>query len=203
MQLNPITKGFSGRRIVLGALLLLCAESGAGEQRLQWWRDAKFGLFIHWGPVCLTGQEIGWSRGGERRGHRTESNPQGTPVQIYDNLFRHFCPSLFDADQWVRTARSAGMRYMVFTSKHHDGFCNFDSELTDHKITHPASPFGRDIVAELAEACQKTGMRFGLYYSQPDWHHPDYRTNDHHRYVQYLHGQVRELLSRYLSLIHI
>ncbi len=167
----------------------------AGEQDLQRWREMKFGLFIHWGPVSLKGTEIGWSRGGERRGLRIKRNPKGIPVDVYDNLYKSFYPAQFDAKQWVQIAKDAGMKYLVFTTKHHDGFCMFDSALTDYKITN--SPFKRDIVGELADACHEAGLKLGFYYSPPDWHHPDYRTENHARYIKYLHGQLRELCSNY------
>lgn len=167
----------------------------AREARLKWWREARFGLFIHWGPVSLKGTEIGWSRKGPRPGR---SDPEeGIPFEIYDNLYKEFNPVNFNAAQWVQVAKDAGMKYLVFTTKHHDGFVNFDSKLTDYKITSPDSPFGRDIVAELAEACRRGGLGLGFYYSQPDWHHPDYRTENHSRYIQYLHGQLEELCTRY------
>ncbi len=159
---------------------------------LAWWREARFGLFIHWGPVSLKGTEIGWSRGGERRG----TGGTGTiPVEVYDNLYKEFNPTQFDARQWVAIAKAAGMKYLVFTTRHHDGFSMFDSGLTDYKITN--SPFRRDVLAELARACHEGGLRLGFYYSPPDWHHPDYRTANHARYVEYLHGQLRELCTRY------
>jgi alpha-L-fucosidase len=162
------------------------------EARMAWWRDAKFGLFIHWGPVSLKGTEIGWSRGGERRG---TGGTGEIPLEVYDNLYKQFNPVKFNADEWVSIAKSAGMKYLVFTSKHHDGFSMFDSKLTDYKITN--SPFKRDVVGELAKACREGGLRFGFYYSPPDWHHPDYRTENHARYIKFLHGQVRELCSNY------
>jgi alpha-L-fucosidase len=164
----------------------------ASEQDVEQWRQMKFGLFIHWGPVSLKGTEIGWSRGGERRG---QSGTGSIPVEIYDNLYKQFNPIKFNADQWAQIAKEAGMKYLVFTSKHHDGFCMFDSKLTDYKITN--SPFKRDVVKELADACHKTGLKLGFYYSPVDWHHPDYRTENHARYIEYLHGQLRELCSNY------
>ncbi|MBP7933798.1 MAG: alpha-L-fucosidase [Phycisphaerae bacterium] len=166
----------------------------ASPQDMQWWREARFGLFVHWGPVSLQGTEIGWSRGGERRGTGGKGE---VPLEVYDNLYKKFNPVRFNADEWVRIAQDAGMRYLVFTTKHHDGFTNFDSKLTDYKITSPESPFRRDIVAELARACHQAGMRLGFYYSPPDWHHPDYRTAEHAKYIAYLHGQLRELCSHY------
>jgi alpha-L-fucosidase len=166
----------------------------ANEQDVQQWREMKFGLFIHWGPVSLKGTEIGWSRGGERRGRKDKSTGS-IPVEIYDNLYKHFNPVKFDADEWVQMAKDAGMKYLVFTSKHHDGFSMFDSKLTEYKITN--SPFKRDVVKELADACHKAGLKLGYYYSPPDWYHPDYRTENHSRYIKFLHGQLREICSNY------
>jgi alpha-L-fucosidase len=164
----------------------------ASPADIQWFRDAKFGLFIHWGPVSLKGTEIGWSRGGERRGTGGKGE---IPVEEYDNLYKEFNPTKFNAKEWVDIAKSAGMKYLVFTTKHHDGFSMFDSALTDYKITN--SPFKRDVTAELAHACHEAGIRLGFYYSPPDWHHPDYRTENHARYIEYLHGQIRELCTKY------
>ncbi len=188
---------------LLGGMLVAAAQTptppdpGAPRQAIENWKDARFGMFIHWGPVSITGKEIGWSRGGERRG-RPESKTGETPVEVYDQLHKQFNPVRFDPDEWVRIAKAAGMKYMVFTSKHHDGFCEFDSRLTDYKITSPESPYRKDIVRQLADACRRGGILFGLYYSQPDWHHPDYRNGARHAdYIHYLHGQVRELLTGY------
>lgn len=189
---------------VVGAVTGGCAQPAArvardeaahrADAHLAWWQAARFGMFIHWGPVSLEGTEIGWSRGGERRGR----TGMGTvPAEVYDRLYERFDPVEFDADEWVRIARDAGMRYMVFTTKHHDGFVNFDSKLTDYKITSPKSPFGRDLVKELADACHRAGLPIGFYYSQPDWHHPDYRTERHAAYIAYMHGQLRELCTNY------
>lgn len=171
------------------------AAAGPEIERLQWWRDARFGLFIHWGPVSLEGTEIGWSRGGERRGYRGSGTQ--VPVEVYDNLYRQFNPTNFNADAWVAIARAAGMKYLVFTSRHHDGFSMFDTKADDYKVTSPDSPFRRDVVRELAEACHRAGLRFGLYYSQPNWHHPDAFTDRHTNYLAYLKTQVRELLTSY------
>ena len=162
------------------------------QQRMAWWQQARFGMFIHWGPVSLKGTEIGWSRGGERRG---TGGTGEIPVEVYDNLYKQFNPVQFNAQEWVAIAKDAGMKYLVFTTRHHDGFSMFDSALTDYKITN--SPFGRDVVRELADACHEAGLRLGFYYSPPDWHHPDYRTENHARYIEYLHGQIRELCTNY------
>ncbi len=189
--------------VVLGGSgpLLRAAETSPGggqsflkaiDQDVQWWRELKFGLFVHWGPVSLKGTEIGWSRGGERRG---TGGTGEIPVEVYDNLYKQFNPVEFDAKEWTQIAKDAGMRYLVFTSKHHDGFSMFDSKLTDYKITN--SPFKRDVVGELAKACHEGGLRLGYYYSPVDWHHPDYRTANHQRYIEYLHGQLGEICSNY------
>lgn len=164
----------------------------ASPEQLKWWREARFGLFIHWGPVSLKGTEIGWSRRGERRG---TGGTGAIPVEEYDNLYKEFNPVRFNARDWVALAGMAGMKYLVFTTKHHDGFCEWDSRLTEYKITR--SPFGRDVVAELAQACQEVGLPLGFYYSQPDWRHPDYRTERHGRYLEYMRGHLRELLTGY------
>jgi alpha-L-fucosidase len=161
---------------------------------LGWWRDARFGMFVHWGPVSLRGTEIGWSRGA------------AVPVEEYDALYRRFDPQAFDARAWARLARDAGMRYLVLTTKHHDGFCLWPSRLTDYHVGN--TPFRRDVVRELADACRAEGLVFCAYHSICDWQHPDYPLGspggktrkpaaDMDRYVSYLHGQVAELLAQY------
>jgi len=184
----------SDSQVVAGSVKDTADYLKAGQQDVQAWRQMKFGLFIHWGPVSLKGTEIGWSRGGERRG-RNDKSTGSIPVEIYDNLYKQFNPVKFDAEQWVQMAKDAGMKYLVFTSKHHDGFSMFDSKFTDYKITN--SPFRRDVVKELADACHKGGLKLGYYYSPVDWYHPDYRTENHARYIEYMHGQLREICSNY------
>jgi alpha-L-fucosidase len=154
----------------------------ATAEQLQWFRDARFGMFIHWGPVSQTGKELSWSRKGPRP--QDVEHEGEIPADEYDQLYRTFNPERFDAREWVRIAQSAGMKYLVFTSKHHDGFSNFDTAQSDYSIAH--TPFRRDI-----------GLRFGIYYSQRDWYHPDYLTERHARYVDFMHGQLRELLTHY------
>jgi alpha-L-fucosidase len=173
----------------------IAATPSPADARMQWWRDARFGLFIHWGPVSLQGTEIGWSRGGERRGYGSTGTE--VPVAVYDNLYRQFNPTNFNADQWVRIAQAAGMKYLVFTSRHHDGFSMFDTRADDYRITSPASPYGKDVVKQLADACHRAGLRFGLYYSQPNWRHPDAFSERHTHYLDFLKTQVRELLTGY------
>ncbi len=165
---------------------------------LKAWQDMRFGLFIHWGPVSLTGREIGWSRGA------------ATPVADYDRLYLQFNPTNFDARAWASVAKAAGMKYVVLTTKHHDGFCLWDTKQTDYNIMR--SPFGRDVVKELAAACKAEGLAFGTYYSVCDWHHPDFpRTSpggrvrrekhDLEAYTAYLERQVAELVRNYGPLI--
>jgi alpha-L-fucosidase len=167
-------------------------------EKLEWWKDARFGMFIHWGPVSLKGTEIGWSRGRE------------IPVSEYDSLYLQFNPVKYNADEWVSVAKEAGMKYIVFTSKHHDGFCNWDTEYTDYNIMN--SPFQRDVMAELAEACRKQGMALGFYHSTCDWHHPDFpltspggrveREVSHiDRYTDYLKNQSVEIIEKYGPLL--
>ncbi len=165
---------------------------------LQWFRDAKFGLFVHWGPLCTvatSSDEISFSRQGPRGGTDTTMLSGTIPMEVYDNLYKQFNPVKYDPKAWVELAKAAHMNYIVFTTKHHDGFCMFDSALTDYKVTN--SPIHRDLTKELADACHAANFRLGLYYSPADWHHPDYATANHARYIDYLHGQMRELCSNY------
>lgn len=172
------------------------AQRARTEAAIQRWQAMRFGMFIHWGPVSLKGTEIGWSRQGPRRGH-LRGGTGTVPVEEYDNLYKQFNPVKFDAEQWAQIAQDAGMKYMVFTSKHHDGFSNFDSRYTDYKITNPDSPYGKDICRQLADACHKDGLALGWYYSPRDWHHPDFATEHHDRYLKFYMGQLRELCTNY------
>ena len=187
-----LTLGFAPSKQVSS----FAAAATDSADRAQWWRDAKFGLFVHWGPVSLQGTEIGWSRAGERRG-TTRGPGSEVPVEIYDNLYKTFNPVKFNATEWVRIAQEAGMKYIVLVTRHHDGFSLWDTQASAYKITAPESPYGRDIVRQVANAAHAGGIRLGLYYSQPDWHNPDAFTERHARYVAYLHQQVRELMTGY------
>jgi alpha-L-fucosidase len=200
----PIALTFFGLILLHGTVNLAAAETEtvpaivtASPQTIAEWRKMKLGLFIHWGPVSVHGTQIGWSRKGERRGKKGGTG--SVPLEIYDNLYKRFNPTKFDAEEWVQIAKDAGMKYMVFTTKHHDGFCNFDTQQTDYKITSPLSPYGRDIVKQLADACHQHDLVWGAYYSLTDWYHPDYRNGPdrHPKYIKYLHAQMRELLTNY------
>lgn len=164
------------------------------QMRLKWWQDARFGMFVHWGPVSIKGTEIGWSRGSQ------------VPIDEYDSLYLSFNPTNFNANFWAKLARDTGMKYLVLTSKHHDGFCLWNTKYTDYNIMN--TPFGRDVVKELAQACKRYGIVFCLYHSICDWYHPDYplgspggkteKPNPNmDRYNTYLTNQLAELLSNY------
>ena len=160
--------------------------------RLSWWRDARFGMFIHWGPVSLTGEEISWSR--------ANSNPKcpnrgNTPVSVYDNLYHQFNPTNFDAGRWARVAKSAGMKYMILTAKHCDGFLLWHSQVDGYNIS--ATPFRRDVCGELTRAARRNGLRIGWYFSPMDWRDPDFRTERNAAFVVRMQGEVRELLANY------
>lgn len=145
-------------------------------------RKMRFGMFIHWGIYSLL-ERGEWVMFQEK-----------IPVEEYKPLMHRFNPHLFDAHEWVSLAQRAGMRYITITAKHHDGFCMYDSDLTDYKITN--TPFKRDVMRELAEACLKARLSLFFYYSPLDWQHPAYKS-DWDAYTRYWHGQVIELVKKY------
>ena len=167
----------------------------------EWFVHDRFGMFIHWGLYAMPARHE-WVKSHE---HMTDA--------AYDRYFREFNPDLFDAKKWARAAKQAGMKYAILTSKHHEGFCLFDSQYTDYKITN--TPFGRDLIKEYVEAFRAEGLRVGFYYSLIDWHHPQFtidrwhprrddanavevnKTRDMKIYNQYMRDQVRELLTNY------
>ena len=201
--------------ILIIALLLVCSQmkaqlSGGGEanpdlhtnqKALKKFMDNRFGMFIHWGPVTLRGEEIGWSR------------KRQIPAVDYDNLYKEFNPILFNAEEWVKIAKDAGMKYMVLTTRHHDGFSLWDSQFSDYDMAN--TPYGKGIVKSLADECKKQGLDFGIYYSILDWWHPDYpmtrtettyeRASDKPiapevkarllRYEQFMRNQLKELIT--------
>lgn len=186
------------------------AASPSRDERMAWFREAKFGLFIHWGLYALPAGE--WQgRPVPGIGEWIMSRAR-IPVAEYEKLAAHFNPVAFDAEAWARLAADAGMRYVVITAKHHDGFALYASRVSSYNI-FDATPFHRDPVRELADACARHGLRFGLYYSQAqDWHEPggagndwDFPSNEEKdrsgAYDRYLRDkaepQVRELLQRY------
>jgi len=177
------------------------------DARMQWWREARFGLFIHWGLYAIPAGEWG---GKTNYGEWIRNNAE-IPLPTYDKFAAQFNPVEFDASAWVRMAKEAGMKYIVITSKHHDGFAIFDSKVSDFDVM--ATPFRRDILKELAAACRKEGIRLCFYHSIMDWHHPDYLPRrpwevrdrpeagaDFERYVGYMKAQLKELLTDYGEL---
>ena len=174
------------------------------DQRMAWYTDARFGMFIHWGLYAIPARGE-WVRSFEEM-----------PKEDYMPFFHQFNPVDFDPKQWARAAKEAGMKYVVLTAKHHDGFCLFDSQYTDFKSTN--TPYGRDIVKEFVEAVRAEGLKVGLYFTLLDWYHDDYphygdknhpmRNNpaysnekrDFSRYVEYMHNQVREICTNYGKL---
>jgi alpha-L-fucosidase len=170
------------------------------DARMQWFRDAKLGMFIHWGPVSVAGTEISWSRKAARpwdQDRPDHPNParKRTEDPVYDNYYKEFNPTKFDADKWAQIAKENGFKYAVVVTKHHDGFSMFDSKVTDYDIM--SGPYKRDIIKQFADAFHKQGIRLGLYYSKKDWYHPDYLQGDNAKYDQWYRKQIEELLTNY------
>src|SRR5437016_392207 len=164
------------------------AQDADRARRTQWWHEARFGMFIHWGLYSVLGR------------HEWVMENEGIPVSEYAPLVKQFKPQPQAARAWAKLAKQAGQKYMVMTSKHHEGFCNFDTKLTNYCA--PKQGPGRDLVAEYVEAARAEGLRVGFYYSLMDWHHPDgarCATDEaaRQRFVEYTHGLVRELVTNY------
>lgn len=166
-----------------------------------WFRHDRFGMFIHWGLYALPARHE-WVKTNER-----------IPEEKYDKYFQYFDPDLYDPKEWARQAKAAGMKYVVMTTKHHEGFCMFDSQYTDYKCTNTKA--GRDLIREYVDAFRAEGLHIGFYYSLIDWHHPDFpidhkhprrddpdaweqnQGRDIHKYAEYMRHQVTELLTNY------
>ncbi len=168
------------------------ANAPAGEAtraaRMKWWHEARFGMFIHFGLYSVLGR------------HEWAMENEGIPVTEYEQLAKQFNPKLNCPRAWAKLAKQAGQKYMVMTSKHHEGFCNFDTKLTNYCA--PKQAAGRDLLREYVEAARAEGLRFGFYYSLMDWHHPDgarCATDEaaRKRFVEYTHGLIRELMTNY------
>lgn len=171
------------------------------EKRTEWFMHDRFGMFIHWGLYAIPGRGA-WVRSDEQ-----------IPLEAYEPYFEEWNPIFYDPKKWAKAAKNAGMKYAVLTTKHHEGFCLFDSAYTDYKSTN--TKCGRDLVREFVEAFRAEGLKVGFYYSLLDWHHPDYpaygdmyhpdRANEAYkgkehnfeRYLDYMHNQVRELMTNY------
>jgi alpha-L-fucosidase len=170
-------------------------------KRMEWWTDARFGLFIHWGTYAMAAR------------HEWVKNREKMTNEQYQKYFDMFDPDLYDPKEWARAAKDAGMKYFVVTSKHHEGFCLWDSKFTDYKATN--TPYGKDLLKPMVEAFRAEGLKVGFYYSLIDWHHPDFtidrvhpmrdneeerennKNRDMKRYRDYLHKQVEELLTNF------
>jgi alpha-L-fucosidase len=175
----------------------------ARDVRMEWWRQARFGMFIHWGLYAVPAGE--W-KGETNHGEWIRTTAQ-IPLDEYDRFREQFNPVNFDATEWVKMAKHAGMKYIVITSKHHDGFCLFDSKQTDFDVM--STPFKRDILKELSDACAKEGIKMCWYHSIMDWHHPDYLPRrswetdrsaegaDLNNYISYMKAQLKELTGNY------
>lgn len=173
------------------------------KERLSWWTNDRFGMFIHWGLYALPARHE-WVKTRER-----------ISEEDYQRYFDYFNPDLYNPTAWAKQAKAAGMKYIVLTVKHHEGFCLFDSKYTDYKATN--TPIGRDLVKEYVEALRAEGLKVGFYYSLIDWHHPDFTVDRIHpmrtadkekmkelnkgrdmaKYRKYLHNQVREIMTNY------
>jgi len=167
----------------------------------KWFQNDRFGLFIHWGTYALAAR------------HEWVKNIEAIPDEIYDKYFKHFDPDLYDPNLWAKAASGAGMKYFVITTKHHEGFCLWDTDLTDYKATN--TPYGKDVLAPMIDAFRGQNMKVGFYHSLLDWHHPEYTLDECHalknnaeyqekaknrdlnKYVDYLWGQTNELLTRF------
>jgi len=173
------------------------------KERMDWWTNDRFGMFIHWGLYALPAR------------HEWVKNQERITTEDYQKYFDNFNPDLYNPREWAKMAKAAGMKYAVITTKHHEGFCLFDSKFTDYKA--PNTAVGKDLLKEWVEAFRAEGLKIGFYYSLIDWHHPDFtvdrvhpqrtddkaklaelnKNRDMNKYREYLHNQVRELLTNY------
>jgi alpha-L-fucosidase len=191
---------------LLATALPLTSQTPGNRQRLQWWTEARFGMFVHWGIYSIPAGE--WHSQPVAGLGEWIMNRGKIPVRDYEKLAAQFNPEKFNADEWVQTAKRAGMKYLTITSKHHDGFAMFGSKVSTYNIVD-ATPFHRDAMKELAAACQRGGIKLCFYYSQTqDWHEPDAVGNDwdwpddnrknfQKYYDEKVIPQVRELLTNY------
>ena len=177
------------------------------QEQLSWWTQARFGMFIHWGLYSMPARHE-WVRSYERI-----SNEE------YQKYFLHFNPDLFDPREWAKAGKEAGMKYFVITTKHHEGFCLWDSTFTDYKVTN--TPYGKDLIKPMVQAFRDEGIRVGFYYSLIDWHHPEFTTDRFHplrdnperrqgdnnrdmkKYAEYVRNQVKELLTGFGTIDYL
>ena len=211
--MQNIRFGIFRNLLVLFAFAVLCSRQTTGQltlpveteqqksERMRWWTEARFGMFIHWGLYALPARHE-WVKRYERLTN-----------EEYQKYFEVFNPDLFNPKEWARMAKQAGMKYLVITAKHHEGFCLWDSKFTDYKVTR--TPYGHDLLKQVVQAYREEGLRVGFYYSLLDWHHPEYTIDRNHpmynneefkkkaagrdmqKYRDYLFSQVRELLTEF------
>jgi len=211
--MQNIRFGILRNLLVLFAFAVLCSRQTTGQltlpveteqqksERMRWWTEARFGMFIHWGLYALPARHE-WVKRYERLTN-----------EEYQKYFEVFNPDLFNPKEWARMAKQAGMKYLVITAKHHEGFCLWDSKFTDYKVTR--TPYGHDLLKQVVQAYREEGLRVGFYYSLLDWHHPEYTIDRNHpmynneefkkkaagrdmqKYRDYLFSQVRELLTEF------
>jgi len=219
IQFMLIVSGNYFRRRILVLLFILIlslpawSQWGGGEkypdlkpnaQALAKFQNMKFGMFVHWGPSAIRGTSS-WARGN----HPYDFAPR-IPINEFDSLYVQFNPVFFDAGEWIRTAKESGMKYFIMVTKHHDGFCNWDSKYTDYDIM--STPYKKDVLKELSDECQRQGIVFGTYYSICDWHHTEYpgryggdprpvENSDMNKYMIYMKNQLDELIDKYRTNI--
>jgi alpha-L-fucosidase len=170
----------------------------------SWFTQDRFGIFLHWGMYALPAR------------HEWVQSREEIPPETYRKYFERFNPTAYNPSEWARIAREAGMKYAVITTKHHEGFCLWDTQYTDYKVTN--TPYGHDVLKQFVEAFRAEGLRIGFYYSLLDWHHPDFLIDAHHplrhhpdvaklnagrsmqRYAEYMRNQIRELLTQYAPI---
>ncbi len=174
------------------------------QKNREWFQDAKYGMFLHWGVYSVMGG------GGDMGIAEWIMNHKEIPIVAYENLANYFNPAEFDPAEWVSVVKDAGMKYITITSKHHDGFAMYDSEISDWNIVD-RTPYGKDVLKLLKEECDKQGIKLFFYYSQLDWHHPDYyprgrtgqgytgrpESGEWNAYIDYMNTQLTELLTNY------
>ncbi|MHC4132709.1 MAG: alpha-L-fucosidase [Planctomycetota bacterium] len=224
MSLNSLSKSLLC--IILCFVFLSCfscskqiksAKTIQQDQRMQWWRDAKFGMFIHWGVYSIPAGE--WNGTVYPGISEWIMSHASIPIEDYETLPPKFNPIKFNAEEWVTMAKNAGMQYLVITSKHHDGFAIYDSKVSDYDIVD-STPYGQDVLKALSEECEKQGIRFCTYYSILDWHHPSQeprqveidedeednfpiygmnqmKSGRKEEYRQYMKAQLSEIISQY------
>jgi alpha-L-fucosidase len=203
---------FTGLRAT-GDTAAATAETPAErEQRMRWWREARFGMFIHWGLYAVPAGEYQGKR--EKEIGEWIMSWANIPRVEYEKFAPRFNPTAFDATEWVRIAKAAGMKYIVITSKHHDGFSMFDSAVTDYDVVD-ATPYKKDVMKALSAEAKRQGLKFCFYYSIMDWHHPSQTADSASKhptagdrktkidparkaeYVTYMKAQLQELVTAY------